>query len=146
MAVTKINARDWTFELGNLAAASTTWTQIGGVTSFSVGRSSQQADTADFDSGGVDEHEVMSRGRTITVEGLFLEDPATGARDAGQSAVETLADATGDASLKQLRITSPGGTILTQKVSAELGTVGGGRNAKTSWSVTFTRSGATTAV
>lgn len=143
MPVTKINARDWTFELSDMLVTPT-FIQIGGLTSFTISRSSQTADTTDFDSLGNDEHEVMSRGRTISVEGNHLEDPADGTRDAGQDEVESRAGETGSASLADLRITSPGGTIFTQSVTVELGNVGGGTNAKTSWAATFTRSGATT--
>lgn len=144
MATTKVNARDWTFELNTGTEAIPAWTEIGGITSMTIGRESEDVDTTDFASNGVAEHEKMERGRTIELEGFFLEDTGTGTRDAGQAAVETLADAVGSASLDQLRITSPGGKTYTQKVSAELGEIGGGKNDKSSWGVSFTRSGATT--
>lgn len=143
--VVKINARDWTFELSD-GAAIPVFVQIGGVTSVTMSRSSTNEDTTDFDSGGTDEHEIMSRGRTFSIEGRYLMDPADGARDPGQAAVEALADALTYNSLRELRITDPAGGTSTQEVSAELGSIGGGTNSKTSWSATFTRSGATVTV
>lgn len=144
MATQKINARDWTFEISD-GSATPVWTEIGGINTMTIGRESETTDTTTFDSAGEAEHNVMQRGRTLELEGFFLEDPADGTRDPGQEAVETLADAVGEASLQDIRITSPGGTTWTHKMSAELADQGGGNNDKTSWGVSLTRSGATTA-
>lgn len=143
MAVTKINARDWTFEISD-GAATPVFTEIGGINTMTIGREATDTDTTTFDSAGQAEHEVMERGRTLEVEGFFLEDTSDGTRDPGQEAVETLADAVGAESLQDIRITSPGGSTWTHKMSCELGDQGGGNNDKTSWSASFTRSGATT--
>jgi hypothetical protein len=142
----KVNARDWTFELGDGDPAGTgeVFTQIGGITSMEITQGQQETDTTDFASAGNAEHEVMERSRNITVTGHFDENPADGTRDAGQEAVETLANAVGADSLRNLRVTSPGATTWTQLVSARLGAVGGGNNDKSSWGATFVRSGATT--
>lgn len=146
MATTKINARDWTFEIGDGDPGGTgeVYTEIGGINTMTIGREAEDTDTTTFESAGNAEHEVMQRGRTFEVEGFYLEDVADGTRDPGQEMVETVGDAVGTNSLRNLRITSPGGTTLTQQVSVEVGDVGGGNNDKTSWSATFTRSGATT--
>lgn len=143
MAVTKVNARDFTFELSD-GDPTPTWTPIGGITTMTLSRNQEEADNTTFDSNGIPEHYVMSRGRSFSVEGKYLEDPADGTRDPGQAAVEALADLTGPNSLRELRITTPGGTTLTQSVSARLGDVGGGTNDTASWGVEFVRSGDTT--
>lgn len=140
MAVTKVNARDWTVEV--LAADDITWVEVGGITSIGFDHESQEVDTTDFDSAGTSEHEVMERGRTYTLEGHFLEDPATGARDTGQARVETLGAQVGAASVDSFRITSPGGTVESFAASVRLGSKGGGNNDKTSWAATLKRSGA----
>lgn len=140
----KVNARDWSFELNTGTVALPVWTEIGEINTMTLSRSKEDTDTTVFDSNGNAEHEVMQRGQSFTIEGFYGENPADGVRDAGQAAVEALADATGIASLKQVRVTSPGGTTKTFLASAEVGDVGGGNNDKTSWSATFTRSGATT--
>lgn len=142
MAVEKVNARDWVVEINTGTPAVPVWTQIGGLTSFSLGHTSEKTPTTDFDSGGRSEHQVMERGGSITIEGRFLEDPANGTRDAGQAAVETLGDAVGNASLGTFRFTSPGNTAKTRKASVDLGDQGGGNNDKTSWSATLEFSGA----
>lgn len=148
MAVTKVDARAWAFAIWDPAANAGAggYVEVGGINSMTIGRESETTDTTDFDSAGKAEHQIMQRGRTITIEGFHLEDPGTGARDSGQQLVESLAEAVGDASLQDFQITSPGGTTYTQKVSAELGDVGGGNNDKTSWSATLARSGGTTVV
>lgn len=142
MAVEKVNARDWVVEINTGTVALPTWVQIGGLNSISIGRNDEEADTTDFDSDGIEEHQVMQRGKTLGLEGFFEEDPATKARDAGQQAVEDHADLVGIASLKQYRFASPGGTRKVALFSAKIGTVGGGNNAKTSWGVELKRSGA----
>lgn len=144
MATQKINARDWTFEIGDGVDPGETFTEIGGINTMTIGRESEDTDTTTFDSAGNAEHNVMQRGRTLEVEGFFLEDPADGTRDPGQQMVEALGDLVGEASLRNIRITSPAGTTWTHKMSVEVGDQGGGNNDKTSWSATFTRSGATT--
>ncbi len=141
MAVTKIPARDWTFEILSGAV----WTEVGGLETWSPSFSQNDADTTDFASAGMQEHLIMSRGYELTVEGFFLEDVASGARDAGQAAVETLALAVGLASLGEFRVTSPGGTVYTFDASAAIGNAGGGgKDDVSKWSATLTRSGATT--
>ena len=141
MAVTKVNARDWTVEVRD--AGDTTWVEVGGLNTITFGREAAEVDTTDNDSAGADEHEVMSRGKTITIEGRFLEDTSNGTRDTGQARVETLADAVGASSLGKFRFTSPGGTAETwATASVQLGDVGGGHTDKTSWAATIKRSGA----
>lgn len=139
MAVTKVNARDWTVEY---TADESTFVEIGGINSFTIEHDQVEADTTDFNSDGNEEHEIMQRGKSLSLEGFFLEDESAGTRDAGQEAVETLAEATGSASLGTFRFTSPGGTAKSGQFSASLGGTGGGHNDKTSWSVTLKRSGA----
>jgi hypothetical protein len=141
----KVSARDWSFELNTGTEAIPAWTEIGGLNTFEISREHEETDTTDFASAGAAEHEVMQRGRSIKVEGFFLEN-ADSTRDAGQQAVEDLADAVGAASRKQLRVSSPNGKTFTQKVSAAIEPVGGGNNDKTSWGATFKRSGTTTVV
>jgi hypothetical protein len=142
MAREKVNARDWVVEINTGTEAVPVWTQIGGLTSFTIDRNDEETDTTDFDSGGLEEHHVMQRGKTIGLEGFYLEDPADESRDPGQAAVEALAEAVGAASLKQFRFQSPAGNGRVAKFSAKLGTVGGGNNDKTSWAVELKRSGA----
>ena len=142
MAVEKVNARDWVVEINTGSVAVPVWTQIGGLTSIGIGRNDVDEDTTDFDSGGLEESEIMQRGKTITLSGRFLEDPANGDRDAGQEAVEAHAEAVGAASKDQYRFTSPGGTGKIAFFTAKITEVGGGNNAKTSWGVELKRTGA----
>jgi hypothetical protein len=142
VAVEKVSARDWVVEINTGTVAVPAWTQIGGINNFVIGRNDEETDTTDFDSGGMEEHHVMQRGKTLGLEGFFKEDPANGDRDAGQEAVEAHAELVGAASLKQYRFTSPGGTGKVAMFSAKIGSVGGGNNDKTSWAVELKRSGA----
>lgn len=144
MAVTKVNARDWTVEINTGTEGVPTWVQIGGLTSFTVENSEAETDDTTFDSAGIEEQVVMQRGKQLSIEGKFLEDEADGSRNAGQAAVEAAADDVGEASKKQYRFTSPGGTIETAKFTTRLGSIGGGNNDRTSWAATLKRSGAST--
>lgn len=144
MAVTKVDARGWTFEI-EVPGSPAVWTEIGGITTFSWTSNDQTTDTTDFDSDGIEESQAMQRGKALTLTGFFKEDLANKARDAGQAAVEAAAEEVGEDSLYSFRMESPGGTVYTQTghfTMADNG--GGGNNDKTSWSTTFTRSGKTT--
>lgn len=144
-AVGKILARGWTVEIRTGGTDETpTFTEVGGVNSVSAGRSKTNADTSDFASGGWDEHLPASRSRNLTVGAHFLEDVDTGDRDAGQVAVEDLADLVDVEGIGQLRFTSRGGNGFTANGSFDVSAIGGDRNAATSWGFTFDVSGAPT--
>jgi predicted secreted protein len=144
MAPTKINARDWTFEIA-AQATTPTFVEIGGITTFSVSRSDSETETTDFDSDGIYEGQMMQRGKSLSCDGWFLED-ASADRDAGQELVETASGdtAVGDASIFLLRVTSPNGLTDTFDAFFTINDVGGGNNDKSSWGFTATRSGAST--
>lgn len=133
----KVLARDWVWEIEDQGD----YIRIGGIESFSPSPTKSDADGTDFDSQGWEEHQVATRGVSYTLEGFYKEDPDTGLRDAGQEAVEALANRTGRESLGDFRLTSPGGTTITFKASADIPTSGGGHNDNTSWSATVRMSG-----
>lgn len=147
MAVTEIPARDFTFEVNTGTVGAPDWVAIGGLDTWSYSNSDVDTDTTTFDDDGDQSHFVMSRGREYTLTGKAQEDPATGDRDEGQEAVEAWATEKGTDSLKQFRVTSPGGTVYTMMASAKVtgpGGGGGGNDDVSSWSATIRRSGATT--
>ncbi|MET9510756.1 hypothetical protein ABZX62_20240 [Streptomyces flavidovirens] len=144
MAVTKYNARDLTFQIENLTTPAT-WIEIGGITTFSKTHEEEVAETTTFGSDGQAESQKMQISKQLTLEGFRLKDTATGALDVGQAEVEKLAGRLGDLSLGKIRFSAPGDTtweVWTCHVN--LGDQGGGNNDKTTWAVTFTRSGADT--
>lgn len=142
MAITKFLARDLTIEINTGTIPAPVWTGIGGLNSLTHSPSSADAETTDFDSNGRAEHMKAERGDSWTLAGFALEDVTTGDRDAGQSAVETLARAVGLSSLGQFRITSPGGNTITFMASAETTLNGGGNNDAAAWQAALTVSGA----
>lgn len=146
MAKMKVLARNWLIELNTDPLATTptgtaVWTKVGGINTFTLSNDKEDSDTTDFDSEGYAEHLVAGRSNEISFEGFFLEDPANGARDAGQEAVEKYAELVGAEAMGQLRITSPGGKVKTYNGSFAVGDVGGGNNDPTSWGATYTVSG-----
>lgn len=143
MAVTRFLARDLVIEISTGAGADTiagtdddTWTPINGLNTLTHAPSTERADASGFDSNGRAKHLVVQRGDTWTLGGHALEDVATGARDAGQLAVENLAKLIGPASIGYFRITSPGGNKIIFGGSAELTHPGGGHNDLANWSTT----------
>lgn len=142
MAVTKFLARDLDIEINTGTIGSPVWTAIGGLNSLTHSPSSTDAETTDFDSDGRAEHMKAERGDAWSLAGYTLEDVSTGDRDAGQAAVETLAQAVGLTSLGQFRITSPGGNTITFLASAEVTLHGGGNNDAAAWAASLTVSGA----
>jgi hypothetical protein len=140
----KIPARDWDFEINTGTVGSPTWVAIGGLNSWSHSPTKNDADTTTFDDDGRLSHMPISRGDSFTLEGLFKEDPDDGTRDPGQEAVEAAGEAVGADGVKQLRMTSPGGTTKTFLASYNV-TIGGGSNDDpTAWSVEATVDGAIT--
>lgn len=142
MAVTKVLARGWKFEVETAVPA--TYVEIGGINSFSISRDKADADGTDFKSMGSREHIVASRGTEFSFEGYYMEDMATKARDGGQERFEAVADLIGPPSIVGFKITSPGGKLWTFKASANVGDVGGGNDDNTTWGGTITVSGAVT--
>lgn len=146
MALRKVNARDIIIEVETEVAD--TWAGIRpGLTSATINKAEneEKSETTTYGSEGEYEEEVMQRGASMEVEALMLKDDATGALDEGQARCEVLATKKGAESLGRIRFRHPmdtNWTIWTATVS--VGEQGGGNNDKTSWSCTFTKSGAST--
>jgi hypothetical protein len=137
MAVLECLARGWTFQVDSGG-----WATIGHIDTFSMSDSDTKADTTTFDDAGAESHLVAARAKTVTLKGKYQVDESTGARDAGQEAVEAWAALIGQTSLKQFRITDPStSNTITFWATAAMGDIGGGNNDPTSWACTVTRSG-----
>ena len=122
-----------------------TWVAIGGINTFSKSHEEETTDTTTFASEGQAESQKMQIGKELEIEGFRLRDDATGALDPGQALVEELSELLGEDSLGRVRFAHTEDTsweVWTAHVN--LGDQGGGNNDKTSWSATFTRSGAST--
>ncbi|CAL9504054.1 phage tail tube protein [Streptomyces sp. enrichment culture] len=144
MALQKYNARDVVFEIEDVATPNT-WIEIGGINTFSKSHEEETADTTTFASEGQAESQKMQVGKQLEIEGFRLRDTVGGTLDPGQAMVETLSERLGEASLGKVRFAHKDDTsweVWTAHVN--LGDQGGGNNDKTSWSATFTRSGANT--
>ena len=147
MPQVKVLARDWTAKIktGEDATTGTAiFTLIRGLSTLTFSGDKEDADTTGFDDGGRGSHLVASRGNSVSLEGFYLVDRETGARDPGQQAVEDLADKVGYDSLDVFQITDPAGNMKEFQASAGLGDQGGGVNDPTSWSAELTVSGAIT--
>ena len=142
----QINARDWIFEVSEDPDAGTpVWAEVGGVESFTLSNSEgeESTDTTTFASNGVAESQAMQRGASLSVEGKVVRNGAT--PDAGQAAADALAGQVGEDSLGGVRFRHADDTDWTVwNAWASKGDNGGGNNDKTSWSASFTRSGAAT--
>lgn len=149
MATRQINARDLIFEVSDMAVTPV-WTAVGGLLSGSVnyGENEETVDTTTWDSEGYYEQEKMQLGASLSLEGRFLQDPATGTRDPGQQLVEAHGELLGNASQINIRFRYPGATTWkVWKATVSVGEQGGGTNDKVGWAADFTRCGApTTAV
>lgn len=140
MAAVKVLARGWKVEIQNPDTLA--WKEVKGLNSLTFDGEKNDADTTTFDDAGWNTHLVASRGRTVGLEGYYLEDPANGGRDDGQSLVDELSDAIGTDSLGNFKLTSPYGTVREFTASANVSGVGGGNDDPTGWSAELTVSGA----
>lgn len=147
MAGEQYNARDVVFQIEDYLNPGV-WVSIGpkGVETFTKGQEYEKAVTTTFGSNGQAESQNMEIGKSMQLEGKRLRDPATGVIDAGQLMVETQAERLGDASNTGFRFAHKDDTQWTVWADAnfEMGDEGGGTNEKVTWSVTVTRSGAST--
>lgn len=138
----KYNARDVEFQIEDPATPGT-WVEIGGINTFTKSHEEEVADTTTFGSQGEAESEKMQKSKTMVLEGFRFRNPV----DPGQALVETLHERLAEDSLGGFRFAHKDDTdweVWTAHVN--LGDQGGGNNDKTSWSATFTRSGANTTV
>jgi predicted secreted protein len=140
MAAVKVLARGWKAEIQN--PGDSQYVEIKGLNSLTFDSEKNDADITDFDSQGNNEHLVASRGKSLSVEGFYLEDQTTKARDPGQVLVEALADGMGEDSLGNFRLTSPAGTVRYFVASANVTGIGGGNDDPTAWSAELAVSGA----
>ncbi len=139
MAIQKVLARGWTIEVEDLGMP-LTYIPVNGINTIGFEDDDTKTDTTDFNSAGANEHLVAERVTTMTLEGFHLEDPATGDRDPGQEMVEQVAKMTGNNSLGNFKVTSPGGKIKKFLASAKVSS-GGSHNEAMSWQVELQVSG-----
>ncbi len=147
MTATKIAARGYVFQIG--VGAVPTWTNIGGLTSFSVNPGDHDAhvDSTDFDSDGEYEETVLQRGASIKLEGRRKIDKATGAVDAGQAAVDALAQGLAEDSIGLIRYRHSTETKWrVWNCTAKSSELGGGTNDLGKWGAEIHRCGAETLV
>lgn len=145
MATDKYNARDVRFQIESYLAPGT-WVDIAplAINTWSKSEEEETADITTFGSAGQSESWKQQVGRSLTLEGFRLRDAATGALDPGQALVEAMNDRLGPDSLTGFRFAHATDTtwVVWAKARITLGDTGGGNNDPTSWSATFTRSGA----
>ena len=141
MALVRVLARDWVFEVEGTAG---TFVPVGGLHTFGLSGTKVDTDTTGFDSEGWAEHLVTERAHSLTLSGFFIEDQTTGERDPGQAIIDELATKIGEDAIGNFKLTSPGGTVMTFKGSVEPGDIGGGKNDATSWGATITVTGKVT--
>lgn len=142
MAVVKTLARDWDFDINTGTDAVPVWTPINGINTHSWSFTKNDADTTTYDDEGWISHLPASRGRSVTLGGIFMEDPTTGDRDPGQEACETHAEQIGPEGLRKFQVTSPGGTTIVGNASTQVTPGGGGNDDPTGWECVITFSGA----
>lgn len=147
----KIDARDWIFEIEvpGIDPAPATWVEIGGINTWELDRNANSATTEDTTnkSKGQYEGHASQRGGSLNVEGYWeVEDDDETVQDAGQVAVDALAEKVGRASNAGFRFRHESHTewVVWPRAHVEPGAVGGGHNDNTTWSANFIRSGAAT--
>lgn len=144
MPKVKVLARQWKIFIESDVADA--FQAIAGIESFTLSSGSETTDTSDFDTDGYAEGFVSGRSNELSLEGAYVVDPTSKARDVGQKLVEALATKIGHESLKAIRLVSPAQEVTEYQCHATLGDKGGGVSDKTSWGVTLGVSGKPTAI
>ncbi|MEV2203736.1 hypothetical protein AB0E11_27770 [Streptomyces fradiae] len=139
-----IDARGWIFEVES--ATPSTWLRLAKLTSwtFNPAENEETADTTTFDSNGYFEQDIMQRGATIEVSGLYAA--TSGTPDPAQDYIDTTwAYRFGEESRGRMRYRHTSQTEWTVwECTVSPGEQGGETNAKTSWGAKFVRCGAPT--
>ncbi|WP_079171459.1 phage tail tube protein [Streptomyces sp. CC53] len=141
-----IDARGWYFEVEDTTPTTPVWHRLPNINSWTYNPSENEetADTTTNDSEGYHEQDVMQRGATLEVSGLYA---VTGTlRDPGQDYVDNVwAYRFGSESRGRMRYRHRTQTEWTVwECTMSPGENGGEHNAKVSWGATFTRCGAPT--
>ncbi|MCM1973767.1 MULTISPECIES: phage tail tube protein [Streptomyces] len=139
-----IDARGWAFEVEDITTPATpVWHRIGNVNSWSYSPSENEetADTTTNDSEGAYEQDVMQRGATLEVTGLWSQTGTV--RDPGQEYIDDVwAWRLGSESRNRVRYRHKSQAKWTiWEATVTPGEQGGEHNAKVGWGATFTRCG-----
>lgn len=115
--------------------------EIKGLTERTLKLSSSEADiTTNIDT-TYSRHLIARRDAELTLKGFRVED-SDGNCDAGQAAVELLAEAVDSASIGQFKLTSPGGVTEREFYgSATMDELGGSIDEGSAWGCTIKQSG-----
>jgi hypothetical protein len=112
LAILKYLARDHRFFISDDEKA--TWTSISGISSWEFSIDTNEEDVSDFDAGGWGSNIATMRTASLSLEGFYLVDALTGARDTGQYKWEVAAMQVGYSATRSFRIeayTVSGGLI-----------------------------------
>lgn len=121
------------------------WEVIESVTGITPSETLSTVDTTTREDDGDEAHLPSKRGRTFNVDYLWVEDPADGARGAGQEELESLSRAKGTAGIGYFRFTTPGATTYEFLASVQLTQIpGGSEDAEGKVTATLKVSGAIT--
>lgn len=142
MPVTKVPARDYTFEID--PAGGTAYVEIGGINTWSLAPNAEITDTTDFDSNGRKEGMKMSTGDVLSLEGFRKSDLVGGTRDVGQAAAETLDALLGVDSVGSFRMTDPDGEVKSFDCLVTVTHGGGGNDDVAKWAAEINVNGGVT--
>lgn len=87
-----------------ISTDNTTWTEILGITSWEWTEDQEMIDATDFATDGYKAELPVLRAVKVSVEGHYLVNPTTNARDPGQAAVEDAARLFGPSALVYFRV------------------------------------------
>lgn len=147
MATRKIAARGYIFQVA--VGPTPTWTAVLGLKTFTpnLGDHDAHTEATDFDSQGQYEELVLQRGASLKLEGNRRIDPVTGLADAGQAALDALAQGLVENSVGQIRWRhSSELQWRVWNVTAKSTELGGGTNDLGKWGMELHRTGAETLV
>lgn len=139
MAKQKLLGRFFSFLVNTGTEAAPVYTQVGGINSGTIDWDTSDADVTDFYSGGWNESLTAERGASLSLEGMFVEDPVStvpGERDAGQLKLEDQEKKFGYDDQIRFRVSSSKSAkvIIDGLVRTEVaGPTGGGQNDPVGW-------------
>jgi hypothetical protein len=104
----------------------------------------KEADVTTFDDSGNESNIIVSRARTLRLQGLYKEDMVGKTPEPGMAALIALSEATGVQATGGFTVTSPAGVTRIFEANASMDSLGGSKDDPTKWACTLKLKGGVT--
>lgn len=128
MKAVKVPANQFRIDVNTGTEVSPNWVEIKGLETLTFGGDVEEVDTSTFDTDGWGETSVVGRTRTVSGDGFYMVDEATGDLDPGQAKLDELSEEFGESAKGHFRwYNKKNGKGKEFYATVNLGDIGGGK-------------------